>query len=252
MSPSEKMKLLKFYRDKQKGSSSSVKQVEIGESKVGSYIGNIETVSESEIAHKATRPDINDNGKKFEIQEDDVFDFSTVGSTVVDFDDDGLFKPMQFMNEVVDKDENTRNVYEDLKSDILSIDCTKGLDFAYSELDRVLNSVSDIGSSGLTNNQLLVLISSMIIKLEELNSMNYPEIVLDDVRDKLNRDGKKASFNNTMGEFFFVDFFRYYQTVELEQFDKLKTKYSDELQKFSEFQQKKSDMLMTLLKWLIN
>ena len=251
MNPSDKMQLLKNYRNRKK--TSDAPSVEIGESVLLSNLeGGDSSKPESEVDNSIVkRNDIKTNGKKL-LLEQESFSFETVVSDVPDFDDDDGFKPLTFSANVMSEEENSRNIYEELKQSIMSIDCTKGPDHAYAELDSMLLSMSEESSNELTNSQLLILVSTMIVKLEELNSYNYPELNLHEVKSKLDSDGKRAATSSNFEQYFFTSFFTYYQTIELEQFNKLKSVYNSNIEQFSNFQQKKGEMLMTLLKWLIN
>lgn len=251
MSQVDKMELLrKFRKGGVKLNTGSA--VSIGTPKVDIADICSEPDEPKEVSY--SRPDANVNGKEF-VPEKPKFEFKLDGfEGLGDLGEEEMeiFKPLSFNSEVIKKDENTKNLYEDIKQSIISIDCTKGLEHAYSELDRILKHISDTASDELTNNQLLVLISTMIVKLEELNSYNYPEIDLTSVKNMLNTEGQRAIYNNSFDGFFFEKFYTYYQSVELEQYTRLRDKYKGVINEFTEFQQKKSDMLMILLKWLID
>lgn len=242
MSPSAKMELLKKYNEDRKARNKGISANE----------GKLDEIRETDVEEKeqVLRNDINRNGKSFIFNESISFDKVVIDDSI--FEDDSDFRPISFSANVTSVDEKTKTTYEDIKQSIISIDCTKGLDTAYKELDANLLSMSDNASSNLTNSQLLILVSTMIVKLEELNSYNYPELDLNEVKVKLDADGRRAVTSSNFDTYFFTSFFTHYQTIELEQFNKLKSVYSSNIEQFSNFQQKKGEMLMTLLKWLIN
>lgn len=241
MSPSAKMELLKKYN-------ANMKARNRGElnNKPEDSLKPIEDYSKETIL----RNDINRNGKEFIFDDKLTFDKVVIDDSV--FQDDNEFRPISFGANVASIEETTKTTYEDIKQSIVSIDCSKGLDYAYKELDNSLLNMSANASSNLTNSQLLILVSTMIVKLEELNSYNYPELDLNEVKAKLDSDGKRAVTSSNFDTYFFTSFFNHYQTIELEQFNKFKSVYSSSIEQFSNFQKKKGEMLMTLLKWLIN
>lgn len=248
MTPSDKMQMLRNYRDKSK--KAAIPNVEIGESKVLSGINEhiAEEAPKAQVS-PLLRNDALTNGKKLQL-DTETYKYTTVVGETDEFDD--VFKPLSFNMNYTTEEKPSRSLYEEIKQSIMSIDCTKGLEEAYSELDNLLAHMSEDTSSELTNSQILILVSTMIVKLEELNSYNYPELSLGSVKERLDSEGKKAVYSSQFNMYFFEEFFTYYQSIELEQFNKLKENYSSSIEKFSEFQQKKGEMLMTLLKWLIN
>ena len=237
MRPSDKMQLLKSYRNKTRAVVNSE-----------SVLDEIKPVVESKTP--VLRNDANVTGKELHFDSAPLRFEATVQEPILD--DDFGFKPLSFGANVTASEEQSKDIYEELKQAIMSIDCTRGLEHAYKELDDMLTKMSDDASEELTNSQLLVLVSTMIIKLEELNSYNYPELDLTEVKNKLDSDGKRAATFVNFEEYFFTSFFTHYQTIELQQFTELKSRYNSDIEGFSNFQQKKSEMLMTLLKWLIN
>lgn len=241
MSPSAKMELLKKYNANMKARN----RVELN-NKTEESLKPVKDDSKETVL----RNDINRNGKEFIFDDKLTFDKVVIDDSV--FQDDNEFRPISFGANVASIEETTKTTYEDIKQSIISIDCTKGLDYAYKELDNSLLNMSANASSNLTNSQLLILVSTMIVKLEELNSYNYPELDLHEVKVKLDSDGKRAVTSSNFDTYFFTSFFNHYQTIELEQFNKFKSVYSSSIEQFSDFQKKKGEMLMTLLKWLIN
>lgn len=169
-----------------------------------------------------------------------------------DDDDDITFKPSSMSKKIEEEEKNKINLYEELKKRISDIDCSKNINFVYEQLDNILKSLSDCSNEDLTNSQVVILVSTMITKIEEMNQYSYPEIELDSVKNKLNTEGSRAISSGNVRNFLFESFYKYYTQVELKQFTNLTDKYVDKLDDFSEFQKKKSDMLVILLKWLLD
>lgn len=256
MPTNDKLKLLKNYKNRT-GRSDKAEQVEIGKPKAeASRFNNAFDTSLSTVEVSGKHEFIRDSGY-IEPKEVDreVVSFSPVFNADISMNlgiDDSVFRPMAFTQNFTVAENNTKELYEEIKNAIVNIDCAGGLEMSYRQFDNLLQRLSDCDSGELTNSQLLILISSMITKLEELNSYNYPEIDLKLVQSKLEVDGNKAVYNNTMDAYFFEEFYRYYQNVELDQFNNLKDRYINNIRQFSEFQQKKGAMLMCLLKWLMS
>jgi len=251
MNPSDKMQLLKNYSNRRKAD--GVSAIEIGHSLVRDNLeSSLSEDDETKQPSVSIRNDASVNGKKLMLDSEPYkFDTVVLDTPDIDLDDDD-FRPLSFNTKVMSADEQSKSTYEEIKQFIMSIDCSRGLESAYAEFDNTLLSMSSDASSDLTNSQILILVSTMIVKLEELNSYNYPELDLNAVKDKLDNEGKRAVTSNNFEQYFFTSFFTHYQTIELEQFNKLKETYSSKIEQFSNFQQKKGEMLMTLLKWLIN
>lgn len=245
MSPKDKFKLLHSYQ-KRTG-------IEIGKQTKIELEGSDESSNKDSITEDLTNATVEEKlAFKPQIVEDFITSFSDVSLDGDNADDDDTFQPMSFSRRVDREEENTEELYNDVKDRIINIDCSRGLTEAYEQFDSVLNRLALFGSGSLTNSQLIILVSSMITKLEELNKYNYPEITLDPVKIKLAKDGEKAVYNNSLNEYFFEAFYKYYQDIELEQFNAHSSQYKDTIAEFSEFQRKKSKMLMTLLKWLVS
>ena len=236
MASKEKLKLLKAYKD-----TTAKKEIAEVESS-----DNVESIQQSDSYDAEDTTEVPMAKVRFQPVVD--LDFTSQDD---DEYEDYIFKPIKLNNNLTVEEENTRDLYEEVKQMIDSIDCEHGIDIAYRQFDDVLKTISDYNSGELTNNQLLILISAMILKLEVLNQHNYPEVDLTKVKDKLDKDGNTAVVSNKLDKYFFESFHKYYQTIELEQFKSLRDKYSSGLQEFSNFQMKKSEMLMLLLKWLI-
>mgnify|MGYP001046982271 CR=1 FL=1 len=169
-----------------------------------------------------------------------------------DEDDDLIFKPKEFSRKTEEMEKNKINLYEEIKDRILNIDCSVEMNDVYAQFDSILKSLSNCTNEYLTNSQVVILVSTMITKLEDMNKHNYPELELNGVKDKLNREGLQAMGSGSMREFLFESFYKYYDDIEFKQFTNLTEKYYDRLEQFSEFQKKKSHMLITLLKWLLD
>lgn len=260
MTMEEKLSLMKAYKNK--SGKDLTTSIEIGESLVNANMSNInvdmakdsaDTKIEIGESYESAVPDVVGRGQSVTTHEEREqakpmpLDFS-------DFfdDEDDMFKPMSFTKTVNEEEQTTQVLYESIKQMINDIDCTGSSSEAFTNFDIVLKEISDYNKGDLTNSQLLILISLMITKLEELNKSNYPEISLSEVKYKLDTDGNKAVCRNEFDKCFFESFYSYYLDVEMKQFKELTDKYEDNLEDFVRFQTKKSDMLMTLLKWLLH
>lgn len=177
---------------------------------------------------------------------------SDSASFMEDIDEVSDFQPLSLANKIAAEEADNTDLYDELLKSIKSIDSKKDVNEVFVRFDNLLKRMSCYDSSILSNSQLLILVSNMIVKLEEFNKENYPELSLNSAMRKLKNEGKAAVMSGNIKKFFFEDFFNYYQDIELEQFSKYKTKYSEKVNQFSEFQQQKSRMLMVLLKWLLD
>lgn len=230
-----------------------IPEIELGvplSSNVG--VNNSATISKHKIAAKSAR--------KSSIEEELNSSYNAIVNSEVatDFfdedeeDDDLIFRPKEFSRRTEEREKDTINLYEELKSRISDIDCSVDVDSIYEQFDNILKSLSSCSNEDLTNSQVVILVSTMITKLEEMNKHNYPEIKLADVKNKLTSEGNQAINSGSVKDFFFERFYKYYDDIEFKQFSSLTEKYMDRLEQFSEFQKKKSHMLITLLKWLLD
>lgn len=258
MTIKEKMKLMERYKDltgksldiRIDESGKVVKEVSIGKpSTVNHNIGydsnkrsrNLDVVEESESKqeHLQFAPVMND----------DISYMNAEGVIATDIMDsmDGML-----IGQNAGSNSKSEELYNRLKELIFNIKCDDGINSAYKQFDDMLSGLVSLDKGSLTNSQLIVLVSLMITKLDELNKMNYPEMTLESVSKEIETNGHKALYSSKEIAYFFEGFYDYYTEEEWKQFEKAKKMYCGRENELKKFQMGKQKILHDLLSWLIS